>query len=141
MWPSWFKIAMLEYGEKEIPGPGDNKRITQYFTAVPEYKGEHHDSVAHCAAFVNWCLARTGVPGTGSALARSFTDWGIPVGPVTGSVVVFWRDKRDSLWGHCGFLVRELEETVYCLGANQDNSVNITGYAKNRLLGYRWPNK
>jgi len=130
-------IALMEYGEKEIPGPKDNKRITQYFTAVPKFKGAHKDATPHCSAFVNWCLGKAGIPGTGSAMARSFEKWGMPCGPVFGSVAVFWRGKKNSPWGHVTFCVRQLDKVAYCLGANQNDQVNITGYPLDRLLGYR----
>jgi len=139
MFPSWFNIALLEYGEKEIPGPKDNKRITQYFTAVPKFKGAHKDQTPHCSAFVNWVLSRAGYVGTGSAMARSFEGWGIPCGPVFGAIVIFWRGKKNSPWGHVGLVTRLLDGVVYTLGANQNDQVNISPYPVDRVLGYRFP--
>lgn len=139
MFPDWYNIALLEYGEKEIPGPKDNKRITQYFTAVPKFRGRIKDRTPHCSAFVNWCFARAGIVGTGSALARSFLDWGIPCGPILGAAVIFWRGKKNTQWGHVGLVTRVLDGKVHTLGANQNNQVNISAYSLEKVLGYRFP--
>jgi len=140
MFPDWFKIALLEYGEKEIPGPKDNKRITQYFLAAPEFRGSNKDETPWCAVFANWCLSRSGIPGTNKALARSFLNWGTSCGPTIGAITVLWRGKRNSPFGHVGFLVRELEGNLHLLGGNQSNQVSISVYPSNRLLSFRFPN-
>ncbi len=131
----------MEYGEKEIPGPADNKRITQYFTAVPEFKGRIKDQTPHCSAYVNWVFAQAGIVGTGSALARSFLKWGVPCGPVRGAAVIFWRGKKKSPWGHVGLVHRVLDGYVYTLGANQNDQVNISPYPLDKVLGYRFPDQ
>lgn len=49
---------------------GDNPRVLAYYreAGVPQ----DHDEVPWCAAFVGAVLARCGVQGTGSLLARSY---------------------------------------------------------------------
>jgi uncharacterized protein (TIGR02594 family) len=137
--PQWMIRARTYLGTKESPGTKHNKEILKWF----EESGHgwiKDDETAWCAAFVNAMLARSGVKGTGSVAARSFTDWGKPLArPVPGCIAVFWRVKRDGWQGHVAFFVSETATHVRVLGGNQANSVSIANYAKSRLLGYRWP--
>ena len=59
--------------------------------------------------------------------------------PRPGCIVVFWRESLDSWKGHVGFYVGDDVDRVLILGGNQNNSVNISSYSKDKILGYRWP--
>lgn len=53
-----------------------------------------------CAINVNAALSARGIRGTGSAMAKSFLNWGRASGPVPGAVVVFHRGSPRSPTGH-----------------------------------------
>lgn len=49
-----------------------------------------------CARNIGAELARRGIRGTGSALAKSYLRWGRPSGPQPGAVAVFSRGRRGG---------------------------------------------
>lgn len=49
-----------------------------------------------CARNIGAELARRGIKGTGSALAKSYLHWGRPSGPQPGAVAVFSRGRRGG---------------------------------------------
>jgi uncharacterized protein (TIGR02594 family) len=137
----WYDIARAEQakGIEEYAGTAkNNPAILQYYrdVGVPQ----KHDEVAWCAAFAGSCLERAGIRSTRSLMARSYTDFGVPLAkPREGCVVVFWRTSKTSGYGHVGFFVRETANYIYVLGGNQSNQISVAPYPKSRLLGYRWP--
>lgn len=126
--------ALQEYGVKEIAGDADNPRVVQYSTDIGN-TWVKDDEVAWCSEFVNWCLLKAGIPGTKSAVAKSFLKWGEELKtPEFGCLVIFgWPDGS----GHIGFYVNETSDIVRVLGGNQNDEVNITRYKKDRILSYR----
>ncbi|MGO8182598.1 CHAP domain-containing protein [Rhizobium leguminosarum] len=88
------------------------------------------DTTPWCAAFVNWCLWRSGYPQTGKANAISFLNWGMPVwqlkdgvmpaGARAGDIAVF-RSQRSPAHGHVAFFVgisEDLDRRIDVLGGN-----------------------
>jgi uncharacterized protein (TIGR02594 family) len=139
---TWLAVAKREMdtGVDEIQGAGDNPRIAEYHrtTTLPSSLADQ-DETPWCSSFVNWCLAQAGLRGTGSALARSWLDWGIVVErPTRGSITVFRRDGGPNL-GHVGFYWSAAGDRILVLGGNQGDQVSIKGYPKSDVLGYRWP--
>jgi uncharacterized protein (TIGR02594 family) len=93
---------------------------------------------AWCAAFVNATLKQSGLPGTGSLMARSFLSYGEPTTePKVGDIAVFKRGEAP--YGHVGFFLGLTPDGKYVkvLGGNQKNAVNVSNYPVSRLLGYR----
>lgn len=134
----WMRIARAEIGVRSFPAGSSNPRITEYHagTAIAGYD----DKVSWCSTFVDWALARCGVRGTGSALARSWLAWGEPLAePVVGCIAVLWRDDPQSWKGHVSFFLRDEGEHVVLLGGNQRESVCEHRYRREQVLGYRWP--
>jgi uncharacterized protein (TIGR02594 family) len=125
-------------GVKERAGDADHPRILEYLraTTLPEpYCGR--DETSWCSAFVNWCLAQTGITGTNSAAARSWQQWGREITePVPGCIVVLWRGNPSSWQGHVGFFISQADRFVTLLGGNQGDAVTISRYARNRVLSY-----
>ena len=115
---------------------GDNPRVLAYYkeAGVPQTR----DEVPWCAAFVGAVLARCGVQGTGSLLARSYESWGRPVRleeAQPGDVVVL---SRGAPWqGHVAFYDRVDGDKIYLLGGNQGNQVNVTAYPVARVVAVR----
>lgn len=134
--PRWLLIALREMGVAETPGPGDNPRIVDYHAAT--LGRFRDDEVPWCSSFLNWCMAKAGFTPTGSAMARSWLTWGVPLDqPRLGAVTVFQRGTPPA--GHVGLHLAGDEELVWVLGGNQGDRVSVAPYPRARLLGYRWP--
>lgn len=134
----WLEIAFRELGVRTRPQGSSNPRVMQYHdgTNIAGYD----DKASWCSSFVNWSLAQVGIPGTGSALARSWLDWGEAIDrPIPGCIAVLWRDDPTSWRGHVGFYLREDNSSVYLFGGNQLEEVREHFYPRNTVLGYRWP--
>ena len=141
----WMSFAEKEKGITEVPGMGNNPRVIEYLKATSNLgsAARSRDETPWCSAFVNWCLAQAGIPGTKSAVARSWLDWGQPIEtPRVGCIVVF---SREVKFGHVGFYLSETESEIKVLGGNQQDAVTQVFqvsekfYPKANLLGYRLP--
>lgn len=134
--PLWLKLALHEVGTKETPGRKNNPVVQNYYhDAVNAHNMA--DEVPWCAAFVGAMLKRAGFKPSGSLMARSYLNWGIPVEAKPGAIVVFARGRAPQ--GHVAIVVEEYSNKVRVVGGNQSDAVNITDYPKARVLGYRWP--
>ncbi len=130
-------IAMQEYNTLEFDGSKNNPEVVKY---SKEFGGNGTDSMPWCSAFMNWCAKQAGLERTYKLNARSWLNVGTPIDEddlQMGDVVVLWRGSRNGWRGHCGLFMREDEDFYWLLGGNQSNSVNISKYRKNRLLGVR----
>lgn len=133
----WMDIARAEIGVAEIIGPGDNPRIVAYHAKTSLHSKD--DETPWCSSFVNWCLHKAGYLGTGSAAARSWTNWGSTKGRTPGAIVVLWRGSPDAATGHVGFLDRLDGDHVWLLGGNQGDRVSVAKFPLSRVLAFRWP--
>jgi len=131
-----FNKALSFYGIKEIKGKIHNQTIVDFFTATTFEATE--DESPWCSAFVNFVAKECGYERTESALARSWLNEGYEVfTPMLGDIVILWRGSKDSVWGHVGFFVNMDKDNVYILGGNQNDSVNIMSYDRDRILEVR----
>jgi uncharacterized protein (TIGR02594 family) len=136
--PPWLSIAAGELGVTQFPAGQSNPRITEYHQGTNIHG--YDDKASWCSSFVDWCLAQSGATGTGSALARSWLEWGQSLEePVVGCIVVLSRDDPKGWRGHVGFFLREEGALVHLLGGNQLGQVREHLYPKTSVLGYRWP--
>lgn len=96
-------------------------------------------TTAWCAAFVNATLAKAGMRGTGSNMARDFMQWGQAVDqPQRGDIAVFRRGDPNGPYGHVGFFDGyNADGTIRVLGGNQGNAVSLASYSPTDLLGFR----
>lgn len=138
--PAWLQAAHGEAGVCTFAPGSSNPRVTVYHghTNLQGYD----DKASWCSSFVNWSLAQAGITGTGSALARSWLDWGEPLeAPLPGCVVVLTRDDPASWKGHVGFYVRQDPGLglIYLWGGNQLDKVCENSYPLGSVLAYRWP--
>jgi len=132
-----FEKALELYGLKEIAGEKHNETILGFFEAVG-HKWVQNDELAWCAAFVGSCLKAAGYKHTGSLSARSYLKIGRRTEqPHIGDLVILWRVKKESIYGHVGFFIRERNGFIYILGGNQSNRVKISAYPQSQLLEYR----
>jgi uncharacterized protein (TIGR02594 family) len=140
--PPWWFSALHEIGTRE---EGDNAGA-----AIKRYGDMAHipDAVGNpwCATFVNAMLESNGIPGTRSMASHSFMsdDRFIKLdGPALGALSVFYRGSRNAATGHVGFYRGELGSSVWVLGGNESDMVQIEAMpmdsASFGLLGYWWP--
>lgn len=135
--PKWLDWATNEIGVHETPGPESTGRITFYdsFTTLKATD----DSVAWCSAFACAAMECNDIPSPRSAHARDWLKWGELLNiPVVGCIVVFKRGS-DPNSGHVGFYLGHNAGLVKVLGGNQSDSVKISHYPQEDVLGYRWP--
>lgn len=134
--PTWIAEARKHIGTREIPGEKHEPKILQWWSLVKR-SGIKSDEVPWCAAFVGGCLEAVGVVSSRFESAKSYMQWGMPLGnPTYGCIVVFSRDGG----GHVGFVVgRDAKDRLMVLGGNQGNMVSIAPFERSRVTGYRWP--
>jgi uncharacterized protein (TIGR02594 family) len=129
--------ALKLYGTWEWAGNENNPIILNMFKEIGQ-SWVKDDETAWCAVFVNYCLKQAGLPQTGKIQARSFLTYGVSTKkPELGDIVVFWRERKDSPFGHVGFYISETPSYIYVLGGNQSDQVNIQRRAKTFVLDYR----
>jgi uncharacterized protein (TIGR02594 family) len=139
--PEMFSHAMDFYGLKEIPGEEDNPQILEFFSEIGHDRVKD-DETAWCSAWINYLAKVTGYARSGKLTARSWLKVGTSVSnPTPGDIVVFWRESVTSWKGHVGIFIRDDGTFIWTLGGNQNNSVCIKPYPKERLLDYRMLNK
>jgi uncharacterized protein (TIGR02594 family) len=135
----WMTIARseLELDVRERSGADANPRILGYLSFTQARTSM--DETPWCAAFVAYCLEKSGMASTRSAAARSYEGYGLEGTGEPGDIAVFWREQPDSHKGHVAFVDHVDEAHIYCLGGNQYNAVSVRTYPRRRLLGYRRP--
>lgn len=132
--------ALEYYGIKEILGGSVNKKVLGFLNDVSSKK--HEKNIPWCAAFVGSMLKKCGFKYSSKLTARDYLKVGKSVdNPAMGDIVIFWRDSLESWKGHVGIFIAESEHVVYVLGGNQDNTVCIKPYPRNRVIGYQRPIK
>ncbi len=132
-------IAGKELGISGIAGDQHNERILQYARETG-INWINDDETPWCSVFMNWVAHQAGYSRSNSAAARSWLNVGLPIeSPEPGDIVVYWREARASHKGHVGIYtgVSLNGSRIYTLGGNQSNSVSISAYPKERLLGFR----
>ena len=136
------KIALSQYGQKEIEGNEDNKTILQY-AAEAGHTWVSHDETPWCSIFVDWATMRAGVERSHSARAIDWLKVGkLTTTPQTGDIAVFKRGN-DPKAGHVGIYIAEEVDGhqkptgyIYILGGNQSNQVKISLFPVSDALGF-----
>jgi uncharacterized protein (TIGR02594 family) len=141
--PIWLTIAIAELGVKETAGTRDTARIVEYLRATNLPPKMWHDSTAHCAAFVSWCLGMAGLHNPRFAQARSFLSYGTKLQKPRGGCIVVFSRPPDPNHGHVAFFPADQTQAApnmyRVLGANQRNQVCYADYPMLRAIGFRWP--
>lgn len=137
--PALLEAAGQYLGTEEWPGARQNPAVLGFFekSGNPQVRD---DETAWCAAFVGAVLAELGLPNTGRLNARSYLEWGAPVGmanAVPGDVFILWRGNPEGWQGHVAFLVGFDGDKVLLRGGNQGNRVSDIAYPASRILGIR----
>ena len=134
----YMPMAFAEFGIREIRGSQHNPRILEYIrsTDLSRYPSLP-DETEWCAAFVNWCIEKVGLPSTNSAVVSPWRNWGVkPPSIRRGCVVTF---RWDDGWDHISFYLGEVDNYVICLGGNQSDAVWISVYHKKYITSFRVP--
>jgi uncharacterized protein (TIGR02594 family) len=134
----WLPVAFGELGTGEIPGKGSNPKILDYLASTDLFKFPYlPDETNWCAAFLNWCIKKTGTPSANSALAFPWSKWGKALpNPRRGCIVAFQWDDGGH---HVAFYLGSISNYVIALGGNQNDAVWISLYHRRHVLGYRIP--
>ena len=138
----YLRIAESLNGLKEIKGPQDNPKIMGMYAALG-HDWVEHDEVPWCAAFVGFCLEEGGIRSTRKLNARSYEKFGSLVykkgvkgsidNALKGDICVY--SRGNSSWqGHVNFFIRQTKNSIYGLGGNQMNEVNVKPYSKSKLI-------
>ncbi len=131
----WMDAAYEEM-KQEIQETGDNPEILKYFdyTQLKGSAASKTDQTAWCAAFVNYCLEKSGTTGTMHALAFSFKNWGEKIqNPAFGSIAIH---KKS----HVGFVIgKNNKGSIVLLGGNQNNAVNMSPFLLGGIDRYVYP--
>jgi uncharacterized protein (TIGR02594 family) len=88
-----FLVGVSQLGVKGTLGSSHNPQILKYFRDIG-HEWVKDDETAWCAAYINWCLLRAGLPHTGKLNARSFLKYGDETTkPVLGDLAVGVRPR------------------------------------------------
>lgn len=139
--PVWMEWVRREIGTRERPGTGSTPRILEYRRLAHTPIRGDDSAVPWCAIFVNAALEASGVRGTRSAAARSFTHSPLFVKlrhPHPGCVSVF-SSSRGPASGHVGFYKSESPSRIVVVSGNSGDAVRTAGYPRSRLIGHYWP--
>ncbi|WP_076418017.1 TIGR02594 family protein [Colwellia sp. UCD-KL20] len=129
---TWMKTAINELGESEVSGEKNaNPRILAYFKASKFWGSDDSGGQnAWCASFVAWVLKQNNIEPVKNAFrAKEWIDFGKKIDkPLYGAIGI----KSRSGGGHVAFVVGQSADgnSLFMLGGNQNNSVNVTKYKK-----------
>lgn len=138
------KIALSQYGVTETRGPENNPEVMKYYHETGR-TWVSNDETPWCDAFLDWCAMKAGLKFSPGLNARGWLTIGqeVPANLVEELaleipiVAVLWRVSKESEFGHVGLFIKKYGTSIWLLGGNQNNSVNISPYPENQLLGYR----
>jgi uncharacterized protein (TIGR02594 family) len=141
-----YHLAQRFVGVKEVPGKQHNPLIMSMLhldAAWPE-----GDEVAWCSAFLNFVCWLLRLPRSKSLRARSWLGVGTPVmledARVGWDIVILKRGPGEQPGpevidapGHVGLYAGHHTTRVLLLGGNQSDNVQVSEYARDRVLGVR----
>lgn len=134
MKPRWVTVAEQDIGQKEV-GINDSPWIRRMLAKLGAtwMLGQPWCGAAVAA----WMKACDIKPPKAWYRAKSWADWGLPLAePIEGCVVVFTRTGG----GHVGLVVGETAlGNLLVLGGNQNDSVKVSSFKRDRVTAYRWP--
>lgn len=133
--PRMLMEALELYGTVEVPGKGNNPKITAWAKEC-DIGAYSTDSIPWCGLFMAVAAKRAGWARPVNPLwARSWAAWGKPRnGPaMLGDVLVFPRGTG----GHVAIYVGEDAGAYHILGGNQSDRVSIVRKGKKPLLAIR----
>lgn len=137
--PKWVDIAMRFRGLREIPGKQHAPKIQMMLKKLKAWWSD--DETPWCGVFVGYCLQEAGFkPPAAWYRAKAYETYGtaasrdpIPFGAIC--------TKTRTGGGHVFFAVARSRDgnTIYGLGGNQSNMVNIMAFKMSDITAIRWP--
>ncbi len=133
--PPWMSEMHRKMGLHEVR---HNKSLIDWLK-FGKYLGNPKD-LPWCGDAVETCFAKT-LPNeplpSNPFFAQNWAKFGKNVGsPIVGAVgVIRWSANS----GHVGFVAGTSGSTVYMLGGNQSNEINITGFGRSKFMAFTWP--
>jgi uncharacterized protein (TIGR02594 family) len=146
-----FDLAQRFIGVKEVAGTVNNSQIMAILQLDNNWP--KNDEVAWCSAFVNYICWLLRLPRSKDLRARSWLNVGRPI--AGKDAVVGWDivvlDRSDGTAspttidapGHVGFYAGLVQyppaplTSVYLLGGNQGDAVNISAFSTDKIIGVR----
>jgi uncharacterized protein (TIGR02594 family) len=130
--------ALKLYGTIEVPGTADNPVILSWAKEIGVEETYSDDAIPWCGLFMGVVAQRALKPVPSKPLwALNWRNFGHVVDrPMLGDVMVMSRNGG----GHVTLYVFETDNYYYGIGGNQDDAVNIAGFAKTRPMYFRRPN-
>ena len=135
------EVALKELGVHETPGKDATARIVLY--AAHTTLKATSDECPWCSSYANFCCDIACFPGTHSAAARSWLDWGVVLdAPILGCIVVF--DRKDAANPHAAHVAicdhPDISNgMIRTIAGNVDDKVSIARTPVTKVLGYRSP--
>lgn len=141
-----YDLAQRFAGIKEIPGSENNPQVMAMLRLDQQWP--ENDEVPWCSAFMNYITWLLRLPRSKDLRARSWLLVGRPVALEEAApgfdVVILKRGGGDQpgpevidAQGHVGLYAGLEYDRILLLGGNQSNTVCVSGYPVNRLLGIR----
>lgn len=145
----WLEVARKYEGEKEVKGTRSNDRILGWIRNEGRGKWAKDDATPWCGAFMAAVFTESGlssiVPDE-PLVAMNWKAAGVPLdGPKIGAIVVVPRyDPKNPKAAHVATVVDFNEHTLWLLGGNQKDEVNVGTFKRLNADGtergvYRWP--
>lgn len=134
------KKAFSLYGVAEIKGRLSEPKIIEMFRACGFGWQKDDSKLAWCSIFLMFICKELSIENTANAMARSWLKEGAAVeidNLQFGDIVILWRIKPNSQFGHVGLFVKQDAHHIWLLGGNQGDKVQICRYEKKRFLGGR----
>ena len=133
---SWIAAAREKVGIREVKGSKHSPVIIQWLKNLKSAWLD--DETPWCGTFVAECLREANMryPSTWYR-AKDYLNLPVKLNqPANGCIVIFERTGG----GHVGFCVgKDKSGNLMILGGNQGDMVSIKPFAKDRIVGYRWP--
>lgn len=140
-----FDIAQRFVNIEEVGGNMDNPQILAMLRL--DSKWATHDEVPWCSGFVNYVCWICRLPRSKSLMARSWLTVGQGIqldDAEAGDIVILERGKGEQPGpeitdapGHVGFFAGRSDSLVEILGGNQSDTVKISRYPVDKILGIR----
>jgi uncharacterized protein (TIGR02594 family) len=130
----------LLLGEQEGVGGKKNDAVARIFKKFGV--NQNQDAYPWCASYCSYVLSKIGKP-TSIHSSRAFLKKGKKTtNPAEGDIVVMWNENpktggRTGYGGHVGIYLSETPTHVLALSGNVNDSVTVTAFKKERVLGYR----
>ena len=130
--------VLSHYGLSEIAGPSSNPEILEFFKDLGYDWVTDDSTTSWCSAMLSYYAKKCGYQYHVGLDARGWLDMPVKVlKPSIGDIVVLWRGSPSDWRGHVGLFINWDDTKIWILGGNQSNTISITPYARERLLGFR----